>query len=253
MKDKLRVLLKDLEAISLNSQRDYNDSKYFSYNLYLEQYNEVLSGLHNMGYFTDRHLIMEVPPNQRTRGGSPKEIEKHQEVNIKVLQLYNRLLNEMGPSEDIEVIKTVENLFYKFHKITRQLRRRYGGRDTLDVNDEYDVQDLLHALLHIYFNDIRPEEWTPSYAGGSRRVDFLLKKEKVVIEVKKTRKGLTDKEVGEQLLIDISTYEAHPDCENLVCFVYDPEGRIGNPSGLESDLMKKSSDKLKVSVYIFPK
>ncbi len=84
----------------------------------------------------------------------------------------------MGPSEEIEVIKTVENLFNKFHKITRQLRKRHGGRDTLDVNDEYDVQDLLHALLHIYFNDIRPEEWTPSYAGGSRRVDFLLKKKK---------------------------------------------------------------------------
>jgi hypothetical protein len=206
-----------------------------------------------MGYFTEKCLIVEVPPNQRTRGSSAKEIEKHQEINLKVSQLYNRLLSDLGPSEEIEVIKIVEKIFDKFHKIARQLRKRHGDRNTLDVNDEYDVQDLLHALLHLYFDDIRPEEWTPSYAGGSRRVDFLLKKEKLVIEVKKTRKGLTDKEVGEQLLIDISTYETHPDCENLVCFVYDPEGRIGNPTGLESDLMKKSSEKLKVNVYIFPK
>jgi REase_DpnII-MboI len=64
---------------------------------------------------------------------------------------------------------------------------------------EYDVQDLLHALLHLYCDDIRTEEWTPSYAGASSRMDFLLKKEKIVVEVKKTRQGLDAREVGEQL------------------------------------------------------
>ena len=61
---------------------------------------------------------------------------------------------------------------------------------TLDVEDEYDVQDLLHALLRLYFKDIRPEEWTPGYAGTSSSMDFLLHPEEIVIEVKKTRKGL---------------------------------------------------------------
>ncbi|WP_368658232.1 hypothetical protein AB3Z07_26080 [Metabacillus halosaccharovorans] len=253
MKDKLKIILKDLEQLGSNSEKDYNASKYFSYNLYLQQYNEILISLQKMGYFTDKSLILEVPTGQRTRGGSVKEIEKHQEINLKVSQLYTRVLEVVGPSEDIEVIKVLEIIFGKFHRIARQMRKRHSGRSTLEVEDEYDVQDLLHSLLHLYFDDIRPEEWTPSYAGGSRRVDFLLKMERVVIEVKKTRKNLTDKEIGEQLLIDISTYEAHPDCDNLVCFVYDPEGRIGNPKGIESDLMTKSSEKLNVSVYIFPK
>ena len=44
---------------------------------------------------------------------------------------------------------------------------RHGGRNTLDVRDEYDVQDLLHALLKMFFKDVRSEEWTPSYAGAS--------------------------------------------------------------------------------------
>src|SRR2546425_4837451 len=74
----------------------------------------------------------------------------------------------------------------RFHLIVRQLRSRHDNRATLDVNDEYDVQDLMHALLHLNFNDIRAEEWTPSYAGGSSRMDFLLKQEKIVIEAKKT-------------------------------------------------------------------
>ena len=104
------------------------------------------------------------------------------------------------------------------------------------IEDEYDVQDLLHALLRLYFDDVRPEEWTPSYAGKSARMDFLLKEEKIVIEVKKTRKGLGDKELGDQLIIDVERYKIHPDCKKLICFIYDPEGRIGNPGGLVSDL-----------------
>lgn len=130
----------------------------------------------------------------------------------------------------------LRRIFSRFHKIARQLRSRYSNRSTLEINDEYDVQNLLHALLRLYFDDIRAEEWTPSYAGKSARMDFLLKDEGIVIEVKKTRKGLSDKEVGDQLIIDVDRYRVHPDCKKLVCFVYDPEGRIGNPEGLTKDL-----------------
>ena len=70
---------------------------------------------------------------------------------------------------------------------------------------------LLHALLLLCFDDIRAEEWTSSYAGKSARMDFLLKNEGVVIEVKKTRLGLTDKELGDQLIIDVDRYKVHPD------------------------------------------
>ena len=55
----------------------------------------------------------------------------------------------------------------------------------------------------LHFDDIRPEEWTPSYAGSSARMDFLLKKEQIVLEIKKTRKGLVAKEAGEQLIVEL--------------------------------------------------
>lgn len=107
---------------------------------------------------------------------------------------------------------------------------------------------MLHALLQLYFDDIRDEEWTPSYAGSAARVDFLLKNEKTVIEVKKTRQGLADKEVGNQLIEDIERYKVHPDCEKLVCFVYDPEGRIGNPNGVMNDLNNRHEGFAKVVI-----
>jgi hypothetical protein len=132
--------------------------------------------------------------------------------------------------------EALHRIFNRFHRIARQLRNRHNARSTLDVCDEYDVQDLLQAILRLYFDDVRPEEWTPSYAGKSARMDFLLKAEKIVIEVKMTRKGLTAKELGDQLIVDVERYKAHQDCKNLICFVYDPEGKIGNPEGLSSDL-----------------
>ena len=145
----------------------------------------------------------------------------------------------------------VNQICSRFHLVAKKLRSRYSNRDTLVVKDEYDTQDLLHSLLHIFFDDIRPEEYIPSYAGSNSRVDFLLKKEKIVIEVKKTRKGLGTKQVGDQLLIDIQRYRSHPDCKTLICFVYDPEGLISNPKGLETDLNKKEKD-FEVKVLIIP-
>ncbi|RLI07091.1 hypothetical protein DRO24_03755 [Candidatus Bathyarchaeota archaeon] len=158
---------------------------------------------------------------------------------------------EGGGSVKASALENVKLIIRRFHRVARQLRNRYADRDTLEIEDEYDVQDLLHALLKLYFDDIRPEEYTPSYAGSASRVDFLLKEEKIIIEVKKTRKGIGAKEIGEQLLIDAQRYQSHPDCNQLVCFVYDPEGRIANPRGLENDLSKEING-VPVLVFITP-
>src|SRR5438445_6575114 len=104
----------------------------------------------------------------------------------------------------------IERICERFHRVARQLHLRHEDRPTLDVSDEYDVQDLLHALLRLFFDDVRTEEWTPSYAGGASRMDFILTEHGIVIEVKKTRPGMRSKDLGDQLLIDIMRYKAHP-------------------------------------------
>ncbi|MEG0917679.1 MAG: hypothetical protein RSF68_11765 [Myroides sp.] len=155
------------------------------------------------------------------------------------------------PEVSFNPTNSLLTILEKFHLVVRQLRNRYDSRNTLDVNDEYDVQNLLHSLLTLHFDDIRAEEWTPSYAGKSSRMDFLLKDYKIIIEVKKTRRNLRDREVGTQLIEDIARYKTHPDCETLICFVYDPEGLVGNPRGLENDLSSDENN-LRVRVYIRP-
>ena len=157
--------------------------------------------------------------------------------------------NETPVSDSLNM---VERICLRFHAAARQLRSRHAERPTIEIEDEYDVQDLLHAFLRLHFEDVRGEEWTPSYAGRSSRVDFLLKDEGIVVETKKTRASLSAGKLGEELIVDRARYEAHPDCKTLVCFVYDPQGRVGNPVGLERDLETHSGE-LKVRVIIAPK
>jgi hypothetical protein len=145
----------------------------------------------------------------------------------------------------------LENILKKLHKVAQQLKIRHSARNTLEVNDEYDVQDLLHAILLVSFDDIRSEEWTPSYAGSSARMDFLLKQEKIVLEVKITSKKLKDKELGEQLILDIAHYKTHPDCKTLFCFVYDPHSMLTKRTSIINDLNKKH-DGLDVRIIICP-
>lgn len=93
-------------------------------------------------------------------------------------------------SAESSALSLVLNILNKFPSFVRQLKRQHNGRAPLEVNDEYDVQDIVYALLTLHFNDIRAEEYTPSFAGAASRQDFLLKKEKILIEVKKTRESL---------------------------------------------------------------
>jgi len=246
----------ELKVLKGNAEDDYGNKNYYAYEYFLKTYNGILNQIKSNNMYTELEEISLVPDGEKGSYGiigSQSEMAKHREVIHRCKDLMSKIEMEIAPTKNnINTSKYLENIFFKFHRVVRQLRSRYDGRDTLEIEDEYDVQDLLHAVLRIHFDDIRPEEWTPSYAGGSKRMDFLLKNEKTVIEVKKTRKGLADKQVGEQLIIDIECYKEHPDCENLVCFVYDPEGRIGNPVGIESDLSKQSKENLDVQVYIYP-
>ena len=93
----------------------------------------------------------------------------------------------------------LERLFARFHHFAKQLQKRQRRRDGIFVVDEYDVQDLLHALLKIDFLDVRAEDPAPRFAGAASRLDFVLKSEQIVIEAKKTHDGLTDKQIGEQI------------------------------------------------------
>lgn len=155
-------------------------------------------------------------------------------------------------SENLEVsLKNLEMIFKKFHIVARSLSKRRHNRDVLELHDEYDLQYLLKSLMMLFFDDIRPEEFTPGYASKSVKMDFLLNREQIVVECKMTSPSCNDKTITDELIIDIGRYDKHPKCKKLVCLVYDPEGFIDNKAVL-NDLEDKSTPKLSVHVYVMP-
>jgi hypothetical protein len=141
-----------------------------------------------------------------------------------------------GPTKPAEIDKLLEVLLKGLRRAMYPLTHRRKGAQALSFSTEYDVQDLLHALLRPWVADIRPEEFTPSYAGSSTRMDFLLPKHKIVIELKFVRDRNHAKKIGDELIVDVDHYQRHPDCEHLWCVVFDQDHLLLNAEGLRSDL-----------------
>jgi hypothetical protein len=183
---------------------------------------------------TDR----EVAPNSHvtdSRGDRPMIATK---PRAEKLELVEDARGEPHGGEHEPALAAIRKLCTGFHAVARQLRQRHDDRPTLDVEDEHDVQDLLHALLRLEFQDIRTERWMPGYAGGQERTTFLFGPQRLALVIKRTKPGLGGREIKQQLDLDMQRYSGRPDCQAFLCFVYDPEGRIANPRELEASLTR---------------
>ncbi|MBN9131728.1 MAG: transposase [Paenarthrobacter ureafaciens] len=70
------------------------------------------------------------------------------------------------------------------------------------LKDERERQVLVEALLRTLFDDVRPEDYTPSRAGANSRVDSVLPEVGIIVETKVTRESMSAKKLGEELLVD---------------------------------------------------
>jgi hypothetical protein len=144
--------------------------------------------------------------------------------------------SQRGPTKPTEIDELLDVLLRGVHRAMHPLAHRRKGAQALSFSTEYDVQDLLHALLRPWVADIRPEEFTPSYAGSSTRMDFLLPNHKIVFELKFVRDRNHAKKIGDELIVDIAHYQQHPDCKHLWCVVFDQDHLLPNAEGLKADL-----------------
>ena len=150
-----------------------------------------------------------------------------------ILTLAKQFSAEQISAAELELVLQIGR---GFPALVHALRNRHDGRTGITTTDEYDVQDLIGGVLRMIFEDVRPEDPSPTRAGASSRIDFVLKGQRIVVETKMTREGRGDRQIGDELIQDVERYRGHPDCSALVAIVYDPGHHIRNPRGLEGDL-----------------
>jgi hypothetical protein len=149
----------------------------------------------------------------------------------------------------LDSITLVVELGQRLLDVGDELGRRYGGRAAIELNDEYDYQDVLRALLRLFFGDVRAEDYVPESAGARSRIDFVLREVGLGIELKVMRESLTTAQLGAELLIDSARYQSYGGIRHLVCLVYDHDRLLRNPAGLERDLSRETGG-LQVTVKI---
>lgn len=150
----------------------------------------------------------------------------------------------------IDSVDLVLEIGGRIRAVGRELGRRRTGKPTIAIEDEYDYQDLLRAELRLFFGDVRAEDVAPQVAGSASRIDFVLPDVSLAVELKAARESLSVGRIGEELIVDVRRYEAHPSVRHLVCLVFDFDGLLVNPRSLETDL-SGSRGSLAVTVRVF--
>lgn len=143
-----------------------------------------------------------------------------------------------------DVVKVLDELSFFFGRLPEFLAELQRSANPNvphpTIAKEEDLQTLVHAMLKMLYADVRAEDPVPQHAGAGSRVDFLIQEAGVMVETKMTRKGLADRKLGEELLVDWGRYPRHPDCRGIFALVYDPDRRIRNAPGLISDLSRET-------------
>lgn len=136
----------------------------------------------------------------------------------------------------IEILENFENAVKKITDLTLRYGKDKQNRNLIAIKDEYDVQDLLYFSLKSVFPEIKYEDDTSNYGGSAKRLDFYLKDEGIIIEVKHIDKA-DDKKYTKQMKEDLQSYHVVNVLTDIIFFIYAPNAiqDINNFKELEGE------------------
>lgn len=158
-----------------------------------------------------------------------------------------------GRGEPRDRLAQLMQILNNFPLVARILKDRQRGRPGYLLENEYDVQDLLFAVVRAVFDDARREEWTPQRAGSAKRIDVTIGSIESVVETKYVRDKRHARHVADELRVDFECYHDRTECHHLVALVVDPQGHIADPVQFGADLSglrQKGDHTFEVSVLV---
>jgi len=155
-----------------------------------------------------------------------------------------------APLDTLKLVSALD----QFQECVRYLNTRRSSGAVINISSENDVQDVVYLMLRPWITDIVYENPTDRF--GSRYVikDFLTKELKTVVEAKYVRDKKHGKGISKELHDDIESYKTHPDAQNIIFFIYDPNALIPDATALRRhiDGTRKYGEKT-ISVYCIVK
>lgn len=114
------------------------------------------------------------------------------------------------------------------------------------IENEFDLQRLMLPVFSAYYPDARTETVQDSGHHAVRK-DIVIDSEETVIELKCTRKSMTERQLGEEIAADIIHYRY----QKLYFYVYDKAGIIHNPASFQGTYEKQTAEKKTVKMVIY--
>ena len=141
--------LADFKILVDAARDDHEQQRFESYENYIAEFNRLIgeieadigdTGIGTIASVADGDLSM-----MGAGFGTNPEKAKLREVVSKCDRLMARLSSSDETTAQVDGIDHVKQVCNRFHTIARQLQSRYSDRTTIEINDEYDVQDLFHG------------------------------------------------------------------------------------------------------------
>ena len=166
---------------------------------------------------------------------------------------------EYKPSiENLNVsnLQLIEKILNKFTSASKSLLDRRKGKTNIQIEDEYDIQDLLFIMLKPHFPTLRIEQVVSGNDDNQfLKIDFLISSNKVAIECKIIRDQNHANKISKELNDDIQTYHNNQDCNTLIFFIYDKSMLLNNPDVLlesYNNIQTFNGKELKIITIIKP-
>lgn len=125
-------------------------------------------------------------------------------------------------SETVQALRSVQHALKRWVWRDKPRRSNASASRWL-IDDEYDVQSLLWAVLYpIYRENLVDEEYLPSWGNVQPRADLGITTLKLIIEVKVARQPADFSKIEEEVAGDLGLYfKDTARFDTLVAFVYD--------------------------------
>lgn len=152
---------------------------------------------------------------ERYRNGAQRTISEIQTLLAELEQTKRLAMPESkGLKGDLELILT---LCRRLPQAQRCLSNRRFNKPAFVMKDEYDAQDLLHALLKAYFKYSVQEQPLGKVAGAASRADLAIEELETLVELKYAHGPTDQQRIVKEFAQDALLYTA---CHWLQHFVY---------------------------------
>ena len=197
----------------------------------------------------DLEVIAALQGNVFSKREADDELIRKKEAVIKYCEKIQKNRLEAKTDHILLLLKNFpvfcRNLYLsKIHeKCSKGVREHLSG---FTIENEYDLQKFMLAEMTALFPDARIESVQDSGHHAVRK-DIVIDSESAVIELKCTRRGMSERSLSEEVASDM----IHYDCGRLYFYIYDKANIISSPLSFRKTYEQKSVEGKHISMVIY--